>query len=328
MNNDQNSNITVVSGSSFNLEDGRISKYRSEWNRRSQEFDEADFPIHLDIESTSRCNLKCKFCLTIHSEFERGDLTRTLHKEIISESISEGLSAAKYNWRGEPLLNEEIFAIITDAKEAGLLDAFFNSNATLLSKEAADKLMNCGLDRLIISFEGVSKSIYEENRVNANFEETVNNVKFLANLKKEMNKEKPVIRLQTVAVSDDIKYIKEYENFWQDYADEITCIDLRDEEKDYRAIKSSWICPYPFLRLTIAWNGKIFLCPFCNHSTESAEAVSLGEVCKDSIKDIWHGDILNKIRNLHKEGNAHMHPDCANCSYRGTEVLKLESNNG
>jgi hypothetical protein len=37
-------------------------EYRRRWNENPKNFVVGDFPIHLDVEATSDCNLKCTMC--------------------------------------------------------------------------------------------------------------------------------------------------------------------------------------------------------------------------------------------------------------------------
>lgn len=315
-------NIKVMGGSSFRLDDERVKKYRHEWDQRPKTYDKGEFPLHLDIESTSRCNLRCKFCATVHADYIKGDLSVELNRKIMDEGQKYGLCAAKYNWRGEPLLNKDIFQIISDAKSSGLIDVFFNSNATLLTEEKARKLIESGLDRLIVSFEGFEKELYESNRVNANFEKTVSNIRGFRAIRDSLGKETPKLRLQTVGLPELVERLDEYREFWLPYADEVTCIDLRDEEADYSQLESEFVCPYLFLRLTVSWNGKVYPCPFVEHSTEKDENALLGDINQGSLYDIWHGDKLENLRQMHIAGKANCCKPCSGCSYRGTEVLK------
>lgn len=324
---DENPNIKILAGSSFDTAlDKRIEEYRFKWRENPVKFIVERFPIHLDIESTSVCNLKCPFCATAHEEYPRGFMSFELYKKIIDEGKESGLYSIKLNFRGEPLLHPEIAHLVSYAKRRGIVDVFFNTNATLLTDKVSKALIESGLDRLIISFEGYTKAIYERNRIGARFEDVVSNVRNLFYLKRKMNSKHPVLRLQTVDLKEFDGYLPAYEEFWSSYADEITCIDLRDETADYTKLKAEdWRCLYPWRRLCITWDGEILTCPFVNRSPSQYKWRGFGNIKDVTIQEIWNGEAMAKFREAHKRCLPHTIEPCKYCSYRGTELLKRSS---
>ena len=51
----------------FPVEDEKFRTYRRLWIENPQNLSPGSFPLHLDIEVTSACNLKCPFCATTYS---------------------------------------------------------------------------------------------------------------------------------------------------------------------------------------------------------------------------------------------------------------------
>ncbi len=110
---------------------------------------------------------------------------------MLDEGAVNGLSACKFNIRGEPLLHPDLPKFVAYAKEKGVLDVFFNTNATLLTKEKSIALINAGLDRMTVSFEGCEPEMYERSRVGAKFQQVVDNVVRLRTLREKMGKANP-----------------------------------------------------------------------------------------------------------------------------------------
>ncbi len=306
-------------------QDRRIREYREKWENNPRDGRLEPFPVHLDIESTSICNLKCPFCAGTRASYPQGFMKMAMFREIIDEGIVNGLYSIKLNFRGEPLLHPGIEEMVAYAKQRNIVDVFFNTNATCLTEKRAVGLIESGLDRLIVSFEGYSREIYEENRVGADFDVVVDNVRNLCRLKKERGAKKPIVRLQTVAIDKHPQYLTHYKRFWQEYADEITCIDLRDEAKSYKGIRSAkWKCPYPWLRLLITWDGTILTCPFVNLSEEQYTWKGFGSFGQTSIQASWQCEKMDGIRKAQAQYSAHEIEPCMLCSHRGTEILKQE----
>ena len=80
-----------------------------------------------------------------------------------------------------------------------------------------------------------------------------------------------------------------------------------------------WACPQIWHRMAIWWDGTILP---CNHDDDGL--IALGNLKEITIKDAWHSEKLNKIRNAHKHGEAHNIPACDGCYLRDSEILKLK----
>lgn len=125
-------------------------------------------------------------------------------KKIMDEGAEYGLCAIKLNsgGRGEPLLNKLLPEMVAYAKTKGIMDVYFNTNATMLSRDIGEKLIQAGLDRLSISLEGTNAEVYEKYRVGASFERVLKNIKEFIKRRDEMNVEKPLVRIQTIALPE------------------------------------------------------------------------------------------------------------------------------
>ncbi len=319
-----NYNVKILFGSSFDkIKDERIKEYRSKWHQNPMKHIVERVPVHLDIESTSICNLRCPFCATTHEKYSHGYISTELFSRVIDEACSKGVYSIKLNFRGEPLLHPKIAELVSYAKKQGIADVFFNTNATLLTMDIARRLIDTGLDRLIVSFEGYSKDVYEKNRVGARFENVVSNIRNFITLRRKLGSDWPVLRLQTVNIYGQELCLEKYKEFWQDYADEITCIDLRDETADHTKLSElTWECPYLYTRLCITWDGNVYTCPFMNHTIDKYKWRGFGNIKDSSIEEIWNSDYITKLREKHLEGLSHTVEPCKYCSYRATQVLK------
>ncbi|MFQ5713579.1 MAG: radical SAM/SPASM domain-containing protein [Candidatus Scalinduaceae bacterium] len=301
-------------------DDARFIEYRKRWDENPKKLDHGDFPLHLDIEVTSACNLKCPFCATTYSRFKDGFMSWKTAKRILDEAGEKGLYACKFNFRGEPLLHKELGRFISYAKEKGIIDVFFNTNAVLLTEEKAKMLIDAGVDRITISFEGFEKSLYEKNRVGAKFEEVVANVERLRSLRERHGVSKPKIRVQTVLVPELKNRMDEFIAFWEDRVDQVSYNDMEPSvdtvKKKIKSIKSSWICPFPYQRMTVMWDGTITAC-----KNDYFGKLAFGNVKDLSIKETWNSG-LERLRRLHQEGRAHEIEACGECPLRISELIK------
>ena len=146
-----NANFHSIGGISVHdNESSEYAKYRRCCTEYPSKFILRDFPMHLDIEVTSRCNLKCTFCdrQPFLKRDQIGDMDISLYKRIIDECSEHKLWAGKLSYRGEPLLHKDIAEMVSYAKKRGILDLYFNTNAMLLDEKLAERLIDAGLNRI------------------------------------------------------------------------------------------------------------------------------------------------------------------------------------
>ena len=132
--------------------------YRKRWNEVPLNRTSTRVPLHIDIEATSNCNLKCTMCprtvfINANSFWKVENFDLEKFKNIIIEAGSKGTTALKLQYLGEPLMNRDIFDMIKFAKENRFIDVMFNTNATNLTKDKSIKLLESGIDKISFSFD-------------------------------------------------------------------------------------------------------------------------------------------------------------------------------
>lgn len=305
--------------------DSRFQEYRRRWVEDPAQFRAGNFPIHLDIESTGVCNLRCPFCATTMKNWGPdvpGYMKMELFKKIIDEGAREGLCSIKLSFRGEPTLHPHLPDMVAYAKQQGILDVYFNTNGTMLTEERIHRLIDAGLDRISISFEGTHKEEYELQRVGAKFEKVVENILRLRRIRDERGLRIPQIRIQSVMVPELKERFREYVEFWEPTADEVAYLDMRREgpEDDHRGQVADWACPFLWQRMTILWDGTTLPCLM--HGVSDFSLLRLGKAGEQSLRDMWRGAQAADYRKLHQAGQAHTLEACDRCSFRSMELEK------
>ena len=75
-------------------------------------------------------------------------------------------------------------------------------------------------------------------------------------------------------------------------------------------IKPDFICQYPWERIVVASNGQAQCCTGWN-----ADDIILGNIRDNTIYEMWHSDLMNKIRDIHAESRRMELSSCANCRH-------------
>lgn len=155
----------------LNSKSERYHEYRRKWAENPVNFIDEGYPLNLDIEASSACNLRCPMCpRTV--VMKNSDKTReyskhfdfSLYQRLIDEAAKLGIYAVKLNWLGEPLMNPRIVDMVRYAKSKGIEDVIMNTNATLLTEKMSRELISAGIDRIFFSFDSPYKDAYEKIR--------------------------------------------------------------------------------------------------------------------------------------------------------------------
>lgn len=295
-------------------------KYREMWAKAPVEKIVTPYPMHLDIEITNVCNLKCPMCARtlLIEKNQFGDpyfIDYKLFKKIIDQVAGKGVYALNLNADGETLLHKDLVKMVAYAKKKGIIDIMFHTNATLLTANIAEGLIDAGLDKLIVSFDAPRKDLYEKIRIGANFEEVVENVKRFVEMRNAKGKILPMVRINMIIMKETLQYQEEMVKFWEPHVDGmgflgyVNFYDL-DEDRHVKIMEfdNRFICEKLWQRLSIQYDGTIKLC----HMDEK-NLLRLGNINDDTIYDVWHSTIINKFRQMHQNGKIAEIELCSQC---------------
>lgn len=117
-------------------------------------------PPYLQVEVTGSCNLRCRMCIVRYRPALPRSASMPLErfKQVIDAVPS--LRSVTLQGIGEPLLAPDIYRMVAYAHERGV-NAGFNTNATLLTRRAAERLLDAGIAWLCFSLDGATKETYE-----------------------------------------------------------------------------------------------------------------------------------------------------------------------
>ena len=300
----------------------RFYNYRNEWDRAGKADGYLpDFPLFLDIEPEYLCNLRCVHCSLQDGKenpsYIPNQMSVETYRRICEEGRLNGLPAITVSNNNEGLLQKNLFNYINAARDAGIMDIFVGTNAHLLTKELGEKLIKSGLTRLLASIDAVTESTYKRIRRSEKYNQVVNNILAFKALRNELGRKLPLIRVSMVVHSMNQHEEKEFQDFWLNHADIISIQryipyhgDPNIEDKLIpldREPNASTICASLLQRMTIRANGDVIAC--CHLSNK----LKIGNINESSIRDIWHSNDMNEIRNIHLAGRYQEIDVCKSC---------------
>lgn len=313
------------------------SFYWSKWTKRPVQW---GYPISISFEPTTSCNLRCPECPSGLRQFTRP--TGMLQKDFFTETIDDIYKELLYlifYFQGEPYLNPEFLTMVKYASQKKIYTAT-STNAHYLTKENAQKTIESGLDRLIISIDGTTQDVYQQYRVGGKLDKVLEGAKNMVEAKKANNSKTPFIIFQFLVVKpnehqieevkklakeigvDDIRFktaqVYDYENDPNQLIPSITKFSRYIKNKDglYQPKnKFANECWKQHQGNVITWDGLVVPCCFDKDATHQ-----LGNLKTQRFKDVWDNDNYKQFRAelMHSRKNIDI---CANCS-EGVSVWK------
>ncbi|MBN1107824.1 MAG: SPASM domain-containing protein [Bacteroidales bacterium] len=284
-------------------------------------------PPALGVELTNHCNLKCPEC-SCGSELmtrNKGFMKTGLFEKIVSE-LGPYLLNLNLCFQGESMLHPQFFNLLAKCRH---IHSSLSTNGHFLSPENADLIVKSGLNKLIVSLDGMDQQTYSLYRVNGNLETVLTGIQnvaearsrfsspmklviqFIVNRHNEhqigqvrdfANKMKATLHLKSMQIINGntheawIPSISKYARY-------------RKTEEGY-SLRSRLPdrCARLWFNPVITWDGNVLPCCF----DKDAEHI-MGNLLEESFRDIWNGPRYRLFRRSLLTERA-MIDICRNCT--------------
>lgn len=249
-----------------------------------------------------------------------------MHMELFQKIVDDLAAMARRHGRklqtlnlykdGEPLLNDMLASMIGYAKAGEVADRVSTTtNGILLNANRVVQLIDAGLDYIRISVP-----------LDDNYWIVKRHCAFLYH---EKTARKAPLFVHVKAIGN-LMSSREQRRFREDFASISDFLNLdnlmgwsgtqggdfllghsvtrgMDGRTKLRARK---ICPEPFCRLAINFNGSVSAC-----CVDWAMDKSYGNAEAANVEEIWNGEELDRLRALHARGDRDANPICKGCHY-------------
>ena len=292
-------------------------EYRRKWELASNDHIVYDFPLFLEVEASYSCNFACPPCPRhfFPSVPKYGLLANDLLDKIYAEAKERGLTSMGYSHGGEPLIRKDIPEQMRKARAAGILDRMIHTNASLLTKDMSEELIESGMTKINFSLDAATPEIYAKTRIGGDFDETMENIRHFLEAKKKFGKGYPRVRVSFIVSDDNRHEMQAFYDLWKDKVNIVAFQQEYDFAKRealhgiYKKLgKDTFCCSEPFQLLTITRDGDIILCIH-----DYAHEVVLGNLKTHTIYECWHSETMNKFRSLHLQNRWNEVSPCSKC---------------
>jgi len=129
-------------------------------------------PKIIQWDTTSSCNLNCRHCRASNLDRTDKDLSYDEAIDMLNQVDRLAPNAALAMAGGEPLMREDLFAILDHIKRNLSLSIELLTNATLITKDNVDPLCRY-VDGFNISMEGSTADVHDPIRGKGSFDKTL-----------------------------------------------------------------------------------------------------------------------------------------------------------
>jgi radical SAM protein with 4Fe4S-binding SPASM domain len=285
-------------------------------------------PFVLLVDPSSLCNFRCKFCPNgrqdlIHKTGRyQGILDFNLFKKIVDDlkEFSKPIKVLRLYKEGEPLVNPHFPDMIKYAKDSKrVLRVDTTTNGSLLNPKLNRQIIDAGLDQINISVNGVnSKQIYKFTNAKIDFKQYVDNIRdlyknkgncevYIKSIKENLSPDDQSKFFHIFGNISDRIYLEHLSPAWPEF--KFNGIKMKFNSGHYgQRVTQRQICPFIFYIMVINSDGSVSLCV-----ADWKHKQIIGDVRKQSVREIWLGDIINAHRIAHLENRRSDNNFCKVC---------------
>lgn len=303
------------------------------------------YPKYIEVEVSTRCNLKCVMCEHTYWKEPAVDMTLSQFKNIIDQF--PGLVWIGLTGIGESFINNDFLDMLDYVKKRNitveLYDAFYYINP-----QVSKRLIDLGIDQMFISLDAATKETYESIRVGSDYDKVISNIKYMFELKKKNNITFPELTFHYIILKSNLHEVLQYIDLVYSIAGTTApiqfsqmlhnhetvdhlftvvpqeTIDAIEHKANELGVEIHWNLDVPVdkppMNRCVEWNmpfifvnGDIIPCCASNESgnRDNQKKHKLGNIFKTPFKEIWNGKKYTALRNgliKHKVTAA-----CRNC---------------
>lgn len=297
------------------------------------------WPLNMQMELTSYCNIRCPVCPVGTKE-----LTRTaqamdigLFEQLLAEAGPYLLTLALWGW-GEPLLHPQLSSVLKIARRYPAVTMLSTNGQTLDREEVQKALRESPPHYLIVAIDGLCDETNSVYRVGAKLRPALDGVRALAEWKRRTGATLPVLHFRFIAMQHNEHEAPHVREFAEQHGFDMVSIrglsifdsaknnhelliPITDGLRAYgyengkRQARNDFICQYAFSYPTVLADGSVVAC-----DQDYNGKASYGTVSRDrSFADVWFGARAAEVRRTVRD-SPHDLSFCRSCAYADRDI--------
>lgn len=255
------------------------------------------FPVLLNLEIVSSCNLRCIHCPS-HSPNRTtkprkfGIMDPVLFAKAMDEIDQHGKRRISLHKDGEPLMHPKIREILSRVKKHHDHELYLTTNGQLLSEEIGQAILDAKVDILNLSLGAASPELYQKIR-GGQYDKVLRNIHHFLSLR-QISTWKPKVLVQIINLQDLDMHaeISAFRDYWKDFDVEIQVWDeLSWGTKRLHTVNYRYPCFSLWESFNLNSDGQVTVC-----CMDWKQSMCIGDLHEQSIKDIWQSTQLSRFR--------------------------------
>jgi MoaA/NifB/PqqE/SkfB family radical SAM enzyme len=287
----------------------------------------SELPERALIDFATKCNLRCPMCPVWGSDDDNAiDGVKGIMDAAASEKLLDEIAPAhpliQPNMYGEPLLVPHLRERLKGIKARGISIAF-NTNGLTLDDDLAKFMVDIELDSIFFSIDATSRTSLEKIRGIDKLEKVEAAV--FRMLAARGDRVLPRIGVSFTLQEANKHEEQEFVERWSGIVDCVR-ISLLFEKGTFPGMAGQGKrlpCPTLYKTLPVHNDGTVTIC-----CLDGFKDTNVGNVFKDGVKAVWHGEEFAKVRYYHETGQWDKVPFCANCNGWAQYEFKEEVRDG
>lgn len=275
--------------------------------------------VHLEI--TTRCGARCPVCPhhTLPLTRRNRDMPLGVILDIACQARAAGAKEVHPHLLGEPTMHKRFIAVLDGLRREcpDMLIGQYTNGWGLANPDIRQAILR-NVDRLVISIDGADDETMRATRPGLKPERIAAGVRALY-AEKGGVRPKITIRATRMPINDGTLGVGgPWRERWAPFCDSFDTVPVLDYVEGVVSaapLRGSAPCPCLFDRLIVAVDGKAIMC-FVDRECEAP----VGDLYRQTVAEVWAGEPMQRLRELHATGKAEEIPMCRTCRVPG--VLK------
>jgi pyruvate-formate lyase-activating enzyme len=274
-----------------------------------------EFPERLLVDFATRCNLRCPMCPVWGSDDERaidevsGVMDLEAARRMLDEVMTHRPMVAPAVY-GEPLLIPDVVRVFGEIKSRGMPIAV-NTNGLTLTDDLARSFVDLRVDSIMFSLDAVTKETLQKVRGVNRLEKIESNVFRLMRVRGDA--EYPRVGVSFTIQEENRHELEAFVKRWIGIVDVVrTCPVFDTQEGTFTQVDAPADrrpCPAIYKTMPVHNDGTVRLC-----CLDGFRTTAMGDVFKDGVKAVWHGEAFAKARYYHETAQWDKVPFCKPCN--------------